>query len=52
MLRWEYYEAQDPDEDEVARLGDEGWELVSVVEASDETWWYFFKRPKDSLTVG
>jgi hypothetical protein len=53
MIRWEYKrECSDLSMAEIARLGQLGWELVSVLRNSDFkcTVVYYFKRPVEDET--
>ena len=53
MIRWEYKRLlDDPTDEEFARLGQLGWELVSILRDTDfkHTMVYFFKRPIEDET--
>jgi hypothetical protein len=53
MQKWEYTKVYDPNENKLNELGDQGWELMSVVAdvsgTADETSssiYAYLKRPK------
>lgn len=53
MQKWEYKKVYDPSESKLNELGDEGWELVSVVAdvsgtayETSSTIYTYLKRPK------
>jgi len=45
MQKWEYKIVAKATEAEINRLGEEGWELISVTE-NITYYTFFFKRPK------
>lgn len=45
-MKWEYYITND--EEQLSTLGDEGWELVSVIN-ENQVLKLFFKRPAATL---
>ena len=50
MQKWEYFQKKHVNVEEMNRLGEDGWELVSVASDvatySSTTFLYTFKRPK------
>lgn len=45
MQQWEYLKRTGPNDYELQKLGNEGWELVAVASAYGND--YIFKRPKN-----
>lgn len=46
--KWEYLVSHT--EEELTRLGQEGWELVSVVPAANATDRFYYKRPAPTVS--
>ncbi len=57
-MKWEYQQLDAPDNIHIKRLGEEGWELITVAyipSGRSNTLVYFFKRPleeKDGVELG
>ncbi len=49
MQKWEYYFCRTDfiaiDQETLEGLGEDGWELVSIIVLEEQTY-YYFKRPK------
>ena len=53
MVQFEYKRMHSPlyssiSDDQLAKIGDDGWELVSVVTLTNDNFCYYFKRAKES----
>lgn len=44
MQKWEYKRVEGCDEEDLNKLGAEGWELVATLSVG--SCWFIFKRPK------